>query len=395
MTSGDDMSIKELSKKYLNQSIEMRRHLHQYPEVSGQEIQTCAYIQETLTKAGIENKVMGDTGVLGIIHGKGPGKTVLLRADIDALPIQETANVDYKSKNDGVMHACGHDGHAGNLLGAALILNELKDTFDGTIKLMFQPSEEAYPSGAQKMIKEGILDNVDAAFGLHLIGSMPYGTTSYINGPMMASIDDFDITIIGKGAHAAHPQLGIDPIVIASDYISQLQNIVARKVKANEALVLSVTSIQSQTNAYNVIPQEVYLKGTVRNLNPQVRQEVPLLMEKLLKGLSLANDSTYQFNYNFDLPVLVNDKTTNQIAIKAMEEIVGKDNISEMNNPVMGGEDFAFVAEKVPTSYLYLGVKEEGKPEAIHHHPEFQFNDDILEIGSAILAQCALNYLNQ
>ena len=388
------MDVKQLSEKYFEDYAKIRRHLHTYPELSGQEVETCAYLKKILDDLGIENQVCAKTGLVGLIKGKYPGKTVLLRADIDALPIQETADVDYKSVNDGIMHACGHDGHTGGLMGAAMILNELKDNLHGNVKLMLQPAEEI-GTGAIDMINEGILDNpkVDAAFGIHLRGQMDKGLVGYINGPMMASVQVFDITITGKGAHAAHPQLGIDPIVIAADTISELQNIVARKIKANEAVVISVTSIQSQTNAYNVIPQEVYIKGTVRTLNEEIKKQIPSLMENVLKGQALANDSSYTFEIKDLLPVLSNDKETNKIAIKAMEEIIGKENIVEMDDPSMGGEDFALIAEKVPTTYLFVGINEDNI-NPVHHHPNFQFKDDVLKTSAGILAQCAIDYLN-
>jgi len=388
------MNIKELSEKYFSEYARIRRHLHQYPELSGQEFKTQAYIEAELDKLGIPHERMADTGVVALIEGAYPGKTVLLRADIDALPIQEEANVEYKSTVKGVMHACGHDGHTAGVLGAAMILNEMKDQLHGNVKLMFQPAEEA-EGGAKRMIEAGILENpkVDAAFGIHLRGQLDQGIVGYKEGAMMASIDEFDIIIKGKGAHAAHPQLGIDPIVIAADTISELQNIVSRKIKANEAAVISVTSIKSVTDAYNVIPQEVALKGTVRTLNQEIRNMIPGLIEKVLEGQAIANESTYTFDLRSDLPVLFNNKETNKIAVKAMEKVIGKENIEELEDASMGGEDFAFVCQEVPTTYLFVGINRDNI-NPVHHHPAFQWDDSALKISASVLAQCAVDFLN-
>jgi len=388
------MDIKALSEKYFNDYAAIRRHLHMYPELSTQEYKTQAYIKEQLDKLNIPYQEMADTGVVALIEGGHPGKTVMLRADIDALPIQEETSVEYKSTIDGISHACGHDGHVGGVFGAAMILNEIKDQLHGNVKLMFQPAEETV-GGAKRMIEAGILENpkVDAAFGIHLRGQLDQGIVGYKDGAMMASIDEFDIKIIGKGAHAAHPQLGIDPIVIAADTIAELQNIVARKIKANEAAVISVTDINSNTNAYNVIPQEVALKGTIRTLNEDIKKQIPPLIENVLKGQSIANGSTYEFQLRSDLPVLFNNKETNKIAVKAMEKVIGKENILELDDASMGGEDFAFVCQEVPTTYLFVGINRDNI-NPVHHHPAFQWDDSALKISASVLAQCAIDYLN-
>lgn len=386
--------IKELAERFYPEYSRIRRHLHQHPELSGEEYETSAYIQAELDKLGIPYEVMHKTGVVGLIKGGKPGKTVLLRGDIDALPIEELADVEFKSKKPGLMHACGHDGHTAGLLGAAMILNALKEDICGNIKLMFQPDEEVN-GGALPMIEAGILENpkVDAAFGIHLWGPLPKGKVYYKEGSMMASPDMFDITITGRGAHAAMPQLGIDPIVIGATVVGEFQNIVSRKIDPLKPAVISVCGFNGGGQAFNVIPQEVRLQGTVRTLDEQTRQLIPKLMEDVLKGQSLINGSSYTMDYRFIYPPVINHKETNRIAAAAFAKVVGETNVKELSEANMGAEDFSYLGQRVPASYLFVGIAEEGKPAPIHHHPEFQWSDDVLKITSAGLAQTALDFL--
>jgi len=388
-------TIKELADKYFTAYSRIRQHLHQYPELSGEEYETSRFIQAELDKLGIEHEVVYKTGVVGLIRGGKPGKTVLLRADMDALPIEETADVPYRSKNPGRMHACGHDGHTAGLLGAAMILNELKSELCGNVKLMFQPDEELN-GGALPMIEAGILENptVSAAFGLHLWGPMPVGKVYYKDGPMMAAADAFTITIKGRGCHAAMPQVGIDPVVIAASTITEFQNIVSRKIDPLKPAVISTCSIHGG-DAFNVIPQEVELKGTVRTLHEQVRSQIPDLMEQVLKGQAEASGCDYEFNYKRGYPAVVNHKAPNQVAVSAFSKIVGSENVMELEDPNMGGEDFAYLGQRVPSAFLYVGIAEADKPVPIHHHPEFQWQDDVLKVSSAGLAQIAVDFLNE
>jgi len=388
--------MKDLAQTFFPEIQRIRRHLHQFPELSGQEFETSKFIQAELDKLGIPYEVMCETGVVGLIKGKHPGKTVLLRGDIDALPIEEMVDIDFKSKNPGLMHACGHDGHTAGLLGAAMILNTLKDDIHGNIKLMFQPNEEV-DGGAEPMIVAGILENpkVDAAFGIHLWGPLPHGQVCYKDGSMMASPDQFDITLTGRGTHAAMPHLGIDPIVAGTHIVQAFQTIVSRKINPLSPAVISVTGFNGGGDAHNVIPQHVHLKGTVRTLDPETRALIPTLMENVLKGQALTSDITYTFDYKYLYPPVINDKNTNQIAAAAFSKIVGAENVSQLPEPNMGAEDFSYLGQHVPASYLFVGIAEEGKDAPIHHHPEFQWNDEILKITSAGLAQTALDFLGQ
>jgi len=389
------VDIKQLANKYYEQYASIREYLHQYPEESNEEYETCKYIQEQLDKMGIENHVLAKTGVVGLIRGGKPGKTVILRGDIDALLVEEEADVAYKSKKPGLMHACGHDGHTAGLFGAAMILNEIKDQLHGNVKLMFQPAEESL-GGAQRMIDEGILENpkVDAAFGLHLWGPTPYGQVQYRDGAMMAASDRFTAKIIGKGCHAAMPHLGIDPIVLASNAVSDLQNIVSRRVNPLEPAVMSICSFHGGTS-YNVIPQEVELKGTIRSLSNEVRADIPKWIEEYLKGQAIQYGNTYEWDYIYRYPPVINHKETNLVARKAFAKIVGEENVTELAEPNMGGEDFACLGQVIPASYLFVGIHKEGEPAPVHHHPEFGFDTKILEISSAGLAQIAYDFLNE
>lgn len=390
-----DNQVKLLSQKHLEEMKKLRRILHENPEVGYEEVETSKLVQQTLMDLGIEFHSLADTGVVGLIKGEKPGKTVLLRADMDALPIQETANVSYASKKPGLMHACGHDGHTAGLLGAAMILNELKADLQGNVKLMFQPAEETL-GGADPMIKAGILENptVDAAFGLHLWGESPEGKVEVKHGAMMAAPDQFTLKIIGRGGHAAMPHLCIDPINIAMQIINNVQNIVSRRIDPVKPVVISFCRIHAG-EALNVIPQEVEIGGTIRTLDREVRAMVPAMMESVIKAICEANGASYELNVNHGYPPIINDHTMTDIAERAIAKIIGAENVSELENPNMGGEDFAYLGEHVPSAFYFFGIAKDGMPKPIHHHPEFQWDDDVLADSSATLAQIAIDFLNQ
>ncbi|MCL1949069.1 MAG: amidohydrolase [Turicibacter sp.] len=386
--------IKELAEQFYPEISRIRQHLHQHPELSGEEYETSKYIQKELDRLSIPYQVMCETGVVGLIEGKYPGKTVLLRGDIDALPIDEDVDVAFKSKTPGIMHACGHDGHTAGVLGAAMILNQMKDKLHGNVKLMFQPNEEK-DGGALPMIEAGILENpkVDAAFGLHLWGPLPKGQVYYRDGSMMASPDVFDIEITGRGTHAAMPQLGIDPIIVASQIVQEFQSVVSRRIDPLKPAVISTTGFNGGGQAHNVIPQIVHLKGTVRTIDNETRYLIPQLMEDVLKGNCLSTGADYQLKYQYVYPPVINHKSTNKVAAAAFAKIVGEENVLELPEPNMGAEDFAYLGQNVPASFMFVGIAEEGKPAPIHHHPQFQWSDDILKITAAGLAQTALDFL--
>lgn len=387
--------ILELSKKNFDAVQKLRHQFHMNPELGFEEFETSKTVQDELTKMGIEFEIMSGTGVVGLIKGGKPGKTVLLRGDMDALEVTETADVPFKSKKEGLMHACGHDGHTAGLLGAAMILNEIKDELCGNVKLMFQPSEERN-GGALPMIEAGILENpkVDAAFGLHLWGTVPRGDVCVKTGAMMAAPDKFEIDLIGKGAHAAMPHLGIDPVVLSAQAILGIQSIVSRVTNPLRPLVISTCMVHGG-DTFNVIPQNVKLTGTVRSLDKQVRADVERQIENVLKGLSVQSGCTYDFNFIKLYPPLINDAAMTQIARKSIGKIIGDDNVYELPDPNMGGEDFAYLCEHVPSAFFFVGINEKDKPEPVHHHPNFAWEDDVLIESSAYLAQIAYDYLNE
>ena len=388
--------IKELAKKYSSVIMGAREHFHANPGIEFQEFETTKKIIEILEEHGIEyQKDIAVTGVLAIVRGKKEGKTVLLRGDMDALPIEEEADVPYKSKVKGVMHACGHDSHAAGILGAALILNELKDEISGNIKFAFQPAEENQ-GGAKPMIDAGILENpkVDAAFGLHVWGPYPEGKAITMKGPMMAAPDNIRIKLIGKGGHASMPNMLIDPVVMAAEVILSLQTIVSRKVDPLEPAVISCCTVHGGS-AQNVIPNEVEITGTVRTLNEEVRKNMPKLMEQTIKGITDIYNGSYEFDYHFGFPCLINDADSTDTLISAAGKILGSENVDIMAKPVMGGEDFAYFTQEVPSAFIFLGVAEDMENPPVHHHPMFSFHSRNTVTSSEILTQVALDFLEK
>lgn len=385
--------ITSLARKFLPRLQEIRRHLHQHPELAHEEYETQLLVESVLDDIGIEHHRLAGTGVVGLIQGAYPGKTVLLRADMDALPVLERAEVPYRSLNEGKMHACGHDGHTAGLLGAAMILNELKESLHGNVKLMFQPAEET-DGGAQLMIEEGILENpaVDAAFGLHLGGHLEHGQVQVRHGAMFGAPDEFEITIHGQGGHAASPEQTIDPISIGVQFIQNAQFILTRRLDPVKPAVISFTTFHAGTGL-NVIPETAQIGGTIRTLYPETREAVSLYLEETLRNLCEVNGAAYDYAYMPSYPPLINDDAMTHFAQRALIKQFGEASVSEQPFASLGAEDFAYLAEAVPSSYYYVGIKEDGKPEPIHHHPQFAWNDEVLEICSASLATIAVDFL--
>lgn len=385
--------IKELAEKHKKEIIELREYLHQYPELDLDLFNTQKTIKEKLDKLGIEYKEMAKTGIAAIIRGeKGDKndinrKTILLRGDMDALPVKEEADVPFKSKIEGKMHACGHDGHTAGLFGALLIINDLKEELEGNVKFAFQPGEER-SGGAEKMIEEGILENpkVDMAFGLHLWGTMKEKKGTTIVGPMMASPDEFTIKIIGKGGHASAPEYCVDPVVIAAQVVLGLQTIKSRLISTFKPLVLTCSVIEAGT-AFNVIPSDVTIKGTVRTLDKDLRAEIPKMMEQIISGITTAYDAKYEFIYDKYYPILINDENATNIMRNSLMKIMGEENYVEMENPIMGGEDFAYFAQKVPSAFAFVGVVPNGEEAYPNHHPKFNFNSEMAVENAKILTQ--------
>lgn len=386
--------VKRLGEKYLQHMINLRETIHMYPEDGFSEFTTSKIIIEELDKLGIKvQKNVAKTGVVGLIEGKYPGKTVLLRADMDALKIQEQADVEYKSKIDGMMHACGHDGHVAGLLGAAMILNELKDNLHGNVKLVFQPAEER-DGGALPMIEEGVLENpkVDAAFAAHLWGYLNEGEVHLKEGPMMASPDIFNIKVIGKGGHGAVPQEAIDPIVITCQIVNALQTIVSRKINPLDPVVITCGRIQGG-DCHNVIPNEVELEGTIRTFNEETRNWVPKVMEDLIRGITTSQGAAYEFKYEPKYPALINDKYMTSFAKESLKKVVGEENVFDLKEPNMGGEDFAYFAQKVPSAFIFVGIANNKSEPVIHHNPYFKWDSKNVGILAQSLSQIAIDYL--
>jgi amidohydrolase len=372
--------------------VEIRHKIHEEPELAFEEYNTSRLVAETLEAHRIPVRTgIAKTGVLGLIKGAKPGKTVLLRADMDALALPELADVPYKSKKSGAMHACGHDGHTAALVIAALALNDMKDSLAGNIKLMFQPAEEA-DGGALPMIEEGILEDpkVDAAFGCHLWGSGKEGEILVKSGSLMASPDVFRIKIIGKGGHAAMPQLAIDPVLIAAQIIQGFQVLVSRRNNPFNPLVISTCSIHGG-EAENIIPDTVELKGTIRTLDPQTRSRVHEEMVQLVNDIVRTWGAACEYRMIKRFPPLVNDEAAVELVRKAAAGIVGQDKVITAE-ATMGGEDFSYLAERVPSAFFFVGIA--GDKPVLHHNSHFAWNDEALKLAASALSQTAVDFLS-
>lgn len=385
--------IQQLAKNYAAEFISIRHQLHANPELSYKEFETSAFVQKKLGEWGIPFEVKATTGVVGLIKGKNPGKKVVaLRGDMDALPITEENNVEYKSKNVGIMHACGHDVHTTCLLGAAKILNELKDEWEGTVKLIFQPGEEKNPGGASLLIAEGVLENPkpEKIFALHVHPGLETGKLSFRNGMVMASADEIYISIKGKGGHAAAPQFTADTILIASHLIVSLQQIVSRNNSPVNPSVLSITSFQGG-HTTNVIPSEVKLMGTFRAVNEEWRFKAHELIKKqtieMVKAMGAEADIIIDIGY----PFVLNDEALGNAARKKAEEYMGAANVEETELR-MGAEDFAYYSHKIPACFFRLGAgnKAKGITSGVHT-PTFNIDEGAIEIGMGIMAWLSLS----
>lgn len=374
--------------------IHWRRKLHQNPELGFEEYETSKFVQEKLTELGIHFEVVAKTGVVALIEGDEPGETVGLRGDMDALPIQDEKQVPYASKTDGKAHLCGHDAHTTMLLGAARLLNENRPK-KGNVKLIFQPAEEGL-FGAETLIKHGVLENpkVVAIAGLHVNPMVPTGIVTCSQKEVCAAADFFDLEIIGSGGHAAHPHQAVDSITMASEVISTLQQIVSRQIDPLSPTVLTIGQIHGGS-ANNAIAPSVKIGGTVRTLDPEVRNSIEERMEKVIKGVTEGLGGTYKFEYRYMYPVLLNDESLLPGIESSVSAVLGEGRFS-ISKPSMGGEDFSFYAQKIPGIFFRLGVRNEEKQATYPlHHPKFDLDEDALPYGAAILAQYALDYLTK
>jgi amidohydrolase len=387
--------LKELYQKLeqrWTEMVEIRRYLHQHPELSFQEKKTAAYISDYYRRLGIEvRENVGGNGVVATIKGSLPGKTVALRADFDALPIQDEKDVEYRSTVPGVMHACGHDGHTATLLVLAKTLNEFKEQLPGSIKLIHQFAEEYAPGGAKPMIEDGCLEDVHVIFGTHLWATEKLGKVLFRTGPVMAAADRFEIIIKGSGGHGAQPHRTKDAIVAGAQLITDLQQIVSRRVNPIDPAVVTVGSFVAD-NAFNVIADQAKLIGTVRTFAPEVRDFIETEIEQVLKGVCLSFNCDYEYRYERGYPAVVNHSEETQLLIQCAADIDEVHNVEEIE-PQMGGEDFAYYLEKVKGTFFFTGAAPENAETLYpHHHPKFDINEKALLIAAKTLASATLNY---
>ncbi|MDX2189987.1 MAG: M20 family metallopeptidase [Bacteroidota bacterium] len=390
--------VKSLAQKYKNEVIDYRRHLHAHPELSFEEYETSKYIQLQLEKIGLSPKTgIAGTGLVVEIEGKNNhSKTFALRADIDALPISEKNEKDYTSKNVGVMHACGHDVHTSSLLGCAHILNELKNEFEGTVRLIFQPGEEKSPGGASLMIKEGVLENPKpiGIIGQHVMPQLEVGKFGFREGVYMASADEIYLKITGKGGHAAVPENNIDPILITSHIIIALQQIVSRNASPKVPTVLSFGKLTAN-GATNVIPNEVFVEGTLRTMNEQWRKDAKDKIVKIATSLAEGMGGSCEVRFADGYPYLENNPELTQRMRKYAEAYIGSENVVNLDL-WMAAEDFAFYTHYVDACFYRLGVRNEAKGiTSLVHTPTFDIDEDALELGSGMMAWLAINELSQ
>lgn len=386
------MNIKELSKKYKEYVINLRREFHMCPGLAFNEFEANKIITRELDKMGLKYKVVATTGIVVDIKGKKDGKCVLLRADMDCLPIQETREIEYKSRNDGKMHACGHDGHMAQLLGAIKILNDVKDEINGTVRCIFQPAEEV-GQGANKMIEAGVLEGVDCAFAIHLWADVPVGKVSIEEGPRMASADNYIIKIIGKGGHGSMAYQCVDPTVVSAAFVQSLQTIVSRELDPNDSVVVTVGSLNSGTGA-NIIPDYSTLEGTVRCYNHNIRTEIPKKIERILKGITMAYNAQYEMKYMYYPAPVINDEKYTKIAQKSAINMFGENCLFTLSKRPTA-EDFSAYLNKVKGVLAFVGIKNEEKDcKYPQHHSKFNMDEDALEMGSALYAKVALDFLN-
>lgn len=388
--------IKSLSSAYSTHTVSLRRHLHAHPELSYQEFQTVKFVAEQLNSFGIESRPIATTGLIAEIKGKNADKKIVaLRADMDALPILEENDVIYKSKNTGVMHACGHDVHTSSLLMTARILNEVKDDFEGTIRLLFQPGEEKNPGGASYMIKEGALENPrpSSILGQHVFPLLPAGKVGFREGMYMASADEIYLKVIGKGGHGAAPDLAIDPIVIASHIIIALQQVISRNANPRQPTVLTFGNIVG-LGATNIIPNEVNIAGTFRAMNESWRESALVKIKKMAESIAEGMGGRCEVDISRGYPYLENNPELTRRIRSAAVEYVGKDNVVDIDI-TLGAEDFSYYSQIVPASFYRLGTNnvEKGITSYVHT-PTFDIDEDALSIGPGLMAWMAIEELN-
>jgi amidohydrolase len=385
-------------KNIQDEIVKWRRDLHQIPEVGLEVPMTAAYVSERLSEMGIEHRTkVGGHGIVGLIKGNSEGKTILLRADMDALAIEEETGLPFASKN-GNMHACGHDSHTAMLLGTVKILNKHRDEIKGNVKVLFQPAEEG-PGGAKPMIEDGSMENpkVDAALGLHIgviFREVGTGQVGVCYGNVMACLDSFRIKIKGRGCHGAMPHTGVDPVAIAGQVITGLQTIVSREIKPTSPAVVTIGKLHGGS-AYNVIPDFVEIEGTARAVDIETRKQIANSIESIVAGITNGMHGDYEYNYTYGYPPVVNDAEFTRNFVESAKKVVAEKDIIELKEPTMGGEDMAYYLELVPGTFFFLGgINEEKGIIYPHHNSKFDVDEDVFWKGSALLAQGAIDWLN-
>jgi amidohydrolase len=372
----------------------LRRDFHRFPELGFQERRTAGIVIRELSALGLEiHTGMAETGVVALIEGKQPGRVVLLRFDMDALPIQEQSGVDYVSQNPGVMHACGHDGHIAIGLTVARLLHASRAEWNGAVKLVFQPAEEGL-GGAKRMVAEGLLENPapDVALGLHVWNERPIGWIGLTPGPMMSAAETFKVRLTGKGGHAAAPHLAVDPVLAAMQVVTGLQAIVSRNVAPLQTAVVSVTTIHAG-EVFNVIPSQVEMQGTIRTFEPAVRQRVLRRFEQIVSGVAAAFECEAQIELTPVSPAVVNDAVVTQRVHEIARNLLPDHQISSEER-TMGSEDMSYILEQVPGCFIFIGsANAELGLNAAHHHPRFDFDEQVLPRAVALLEACTLSYL--
>lgn len=373
---------------------DIRRYLHMHPEISFKEHKTAAYIQNFYKQLDIPYEAnIGGNGIIARITGGKQGKVVALRADFDALAIQDEKKVPYKSTVKGVSHACGHDGHTATLLVLAKVLWKHREDLSGTYVFIHQFGEEVAPGGAKPMIEAGCLNGVDAIFGTHLWSQFPSGSINYRTGPMMAGADVFDIKIIGNGGHGAAPHTTVDAVAIGSELVVQLQQIVSRRINPTDPAVLTVGSFHAGS-AFNIIAGEAKLSGTVRTFNIEVREQIIEEMERVIKGVCLAANADYEFHYLRGYIPLINHKKETEFVAQLAKTIPGVTNVTQMD-AVMVAEDFAYYVDKIPGTFFFTGAKPREGTSYPHHHAKFDFDEQAMVVAAKTLGTAAILYQNE
>lgn len=377
--------IKSKIKESQPQISQWRRHIHANPELSFQEFETAKYIYQELSQfSALELSQPTANSVIARLKGSKPGQCIALRADIDALPIQEESGESFQSTKANVMHACGHDAHTAMLMGAAKVLSSLQSSIHGEVLFIFQHAEEVPPGGAQELIKLGVLDNVDMIFGLHVWPAAPVGTVVMKPGVFCASTDNFDIKIQGKGGHGSMPHFTIDSVLVAAQVVTSLQSIVARRIDPIYAPVLTISKLQAG-NSYNVIPDTALLAGTLRTHNKTIRESVPKLMQQTIDGICDSFGASYEIEWTAGYPVGINDHNACQLVRDMISDYIPELTVTTFEHPNFGGEDFAAYLEKVPGAFIMVGVGEKNQTDYYNvHHPKFKINEEAFIAGTSI-----------